>query len=630
MKARCFLLLIFFIPAFASAQGPYLSKQLWFEVNEKNGCAPFTVRITNYQLVNTCDGDAPCQISWEKGVTTSPSSDGILTHTYLNPGTYNLKINYSGGVGPDSVEVTVYPYVQPTFEVYTCSGNDVQVRVTDTNYDSYIIDFNGTEVEVLRGSSPVTHTMTSGDIRVRGKNANSDDNCVPPALRSVTLPLPPFTHRINQLVITNSSTIDLEMTTQQNVLYRLEVSVNNGSFQNVGNLVDVSTRTVTGLNTDNNFYCFRLGKVDPCAGSVDYSDAVCSADLAVTAQNNTNSLTWNTSITGVDNFTIIRNGIQLPPLTATTYSDGDVDCGTEYCYQIITNYADATSTSAMRCVTAISNDVPNPVNEITSVVDGDQVNLTWQPDAVFDAETYTVFRQAAGGPFNQVQDGITITQYTDESYSTSNQYCYQIHYEDVCGNTSSSGVSACPIVLSYTTNNDDEIILTWSAYTGWASGVQRYELYKYDLQHNQPGSPINMGLATTFTDADLADQGYYYVIQAVPNDSDNNESVSNEVLAIRGLRFAYPKAFTPDNQGPTVNETFKVFVTEEFIDSFEMKIFNRWGEMIFSTSDLLKGWDGKFNGTAQPEGTYTFIATLKDKTGRTYKRDGAVMLLRKK
>jgi gliding motility-associated-like protein len=373
-----------------------------------------------------------------------------------------------------------------------------------------------------------------------------------------------------------------------------------------------------------------LGKVDPCSGTVDYSPTICSADLEVTAQNNVNNLTWATSITDVVNFTIIRNGTTLTSVTATTFSDVPVICGTEYSYQIVTNYMGATSISATRTVTAISNNIPNSINEISSVVDGGSVTLTWQPDAIFEAESYLVFRQTGGRTPNLLESGITATQYIDENYSSDNNYCYQVRYEDNCGNTSIAGVSACPIVLTYTTNSDDDIILSWTIYEGWASGVQRYELYKYDLQHNLLGAPRDMNLLLTFKDDDLTDQGYYYVVRAIPIDADNEQSVSNEVAAIRSLRFAYPKAFTPDNEGPPENETFKVFVVEEFIDRFEMKIFNRWGEMIFSTSDLLKGWDGKFNGEPQPEGTYTFIATLKDKTGRTYKRDGAVMLLRKK
>ncbi len=629
MNVRHVLLLIAFLPAIAAAQ-PYTSIKGWFEVDQQKGCAPFTITITDTELVESCNGN--CSVDWGEG---APPSGGVFTHQYVNPGTYMLFVNYDAGRGPDSIPITVFPNIQPTFEVYSCSGNQVQVKVTDTNYDSYIIEYSDdatATVEIPRGSSPVNHTFTSsGTVSVHGKNAASDDNCLPPANRNISFPFPPFNHLINQLIITNNSTIDLQLNTQQNVLYRLEIAVNGGTFQNLGNLYGVSTATIPGLNTDDNFYCFRLGKVNPCAGGVLYSPTICSADLAVSAQNNANNLTWTTSLTGVSNFTIVKDEVTLIPSTlATTFVDNAVTCGTENCYQIITNYADGTSFSTIRCVTAISTNVPTAIDEVTSVVNGGSVDLIWQPDAVFTAETYSVLRQSNGGSFSSIESEVSVTQYTDTDYKIDNHYCYRIDYIDECGNTSNPGIVTCPIILGYSTNSNDDIILTWSAYTGWASGVMRYELDKYDLQHNGPET-FNLGSALTYTDNDLTDQGYYFVVRAVPNDDVGNEqSVSNEVMAVRGLRFAYPKAFTPDNQGPVENEMFKVFVTEEFIAHFEMKIFNRWGEMIYSTTDLLKGWDGKFNGQPQPEGTYTFTATLKDKTGRSFKRDGSVMLLRKK
>lgn len=629
MNVRYLLLLILLIPVYASAQGPYTSQKLWFEVDEFQGCASFTITITNIGLVHPCSGSEPCQISWGDGVRTPVTSGSTFSHTYTAAGNYILEVNYSA-VGPDVMQVNVFQNIQPAFEVYTCNGNNVQVRVTDTNYDSYFISSGGPETEIPRGSAPIQHVMASNVISVRGKNANSDDNCST-ATKTIDLPLPPFAHGIDELRVTNGTTIDLNFDIQPNVLYRLEVSTNGGAFQNLGNFVDTNTRSVSSLNTNANYYCFRLGEVNPCLGTIDYSPTICSAILTATAQNNANNLTWITSTAGVNNFTIVKDGVPLTPTTsATSFLDNTVDCGVEYQYQIVSNYANATSFSAIRTVTAISTDIPNPIDEISSVVNGNQVTLSWQEDATFDAVAYTIFRESNGNTPNQIANNITTLQYTDENYSSDNNYCYLIHYEDVCGNTSSAADATCPIVLTYTTNSNDEIVLTWDPYNGWISGVQRYELYKYDLQHNQVGTPIPITTGTTFTDTDLGDQGYYYVVRAIPVDTDNAESVSNEVLAVRGLRFAYPKAFTPDNQGPTENETFKVFVTVEFIDRFDMKIFNRWGELIFSTTDLLKGWDGRFNGSPQPEGTYTFVATLKDKAGRTYKRDGAVMLLRKK
>ena len=67
----------------------------------------------------------------------------------------------------------------------------------------------------------------------------------------------------------------------------------------------------------------------------------------------------------------------------------------------------------------------------------------------------------------------------------------------------------------------------------------------------------------------------------------------------------------------------------QYVVAFEMKIFNRWGELLFTTDDIHGGWDGTFRGNEMPEGTYTFIAHITDRAGRIFKRSGSVLLLRK-
>jgi gliding motility-associated-like protein len=67
----------------------------------------------------------------------------------------------------------------------------------------------------------------------------------------------------------------------------------------------------------------------------------------------------------------------------------------------------------------------------------------------------------------------------------------------------------------------------------------------------------------------------------------------------------FPNAFTPD--GDSLNDQFRAVVRN--ISSFKMYVFNRWGELIYSTDDAAKGWDGTSEGKACPEGTYTFTAT---------------------
>jgi gliding motility-associated-like protein len=67
----------------------------------------------------------------------------------------------------------------------------------------------------------------------------------------------------------------------------------------------------------------------------------------------------------------------------------------------------------------------------------------------------------------------------------------------------------------------------------------------------------------------------------------------------------FPDAFSPNIDG--LNEKFKPVV--ENIYSFKMSIFNRWGEMIYSTEDVTNGWDGTSMGLECPVGIYTYKAT---------------------
>ncbi|MFZ6050490.1 gliding motility-associated C-terminal domain-containing protein [Halocola ammonii] len=70
-----------------------------------------------------------------------------------------------------------------------------------------------------------------------------------------------------------------------------------------------------------------------------------------------------------------------------------------------------------------------------------------------------------------------------------------------------------------------------------------------------------------------------------------------------------PNAFTPDGDG--VNEVFQVVGDE--IERFEMRIYNRWGQVIFKTEDHTEVWDGSVNGGDHyvQDGLYSYMVTVK-------------------
>ena len=62
-------------------------------------------------------------------------------------------------------------------------------------------------------------------------------------------------------------------------------------------------------------------------------------------------------------------------------------------------------------------------------------------------------------------------------------------------------------------------------------------------------------------------------------------------------------AFTPNNDG--MNDEYLAVHSCDFT-SFNMKILNRWGKVIFETNDPYTGWDGTVDGELVPNGTYIY------------------------
>ncbi|HEY0653377.1 MAG TPA: gliding motility-associated C-terminal domain-containing protein [Chryseosolibacter sp.] len=625
-----FLLLISFC-----AQAQFSSRLGRFQVNQVEGCAPFTINITSYTAPFKCDGTTPCDFSL---VSASNPNQGIgqniSSFTFTQPGTYLFRILFQTS-GFDDIQVVVNPNTTPAFELYTCAANIVAINITDTNFENYIVNYGDGSPETtfqrdisLRG----THTYASSgtrNISVRGINDNALDNCSAASQNinvMATLPIPTIT----QLQVLDESSIRVVFTGLPNIVYRLEVSTNNApSFQTVRTLYNVTADTVRNIRPEDNYYCYRIGVVNPCTGVIQYSNLICSANVDLTVQNNVNSFRWVTRTTGVSNFRVTRStaGSTLATNTlASPYNDVDITCGREYCYQLTTLYPNGSqSSSLLKCGTAISNDVPDPIGNISTIVNGNSVDITWLPDPQFTPQEYFV-QKNVNGVFNNLQS-TTATSITDPAYSTDAQTCYKIYYKDVCGNQSPVSAEACPIRLTGSLQSDNAISLSWSDYTGWANGVNSYTVQKLTPE----GALLqtsNAATSTSFLDdeEDLLHQALMYVVTANAAQAGVTASISNKIIIIRNPNLFYPTAFTPNNDN--LNDIFNVY--GQFIDEFEMSIFNRWGELMYTTTNISEGWDGKFKGNDMPEGTYTFIVRIQDRAGRQIKESGSVLLLRKK
>jgi gliding motility-associated-like protein len=92
-----------------------------------------------------------------------------------------------------------------------------------------------------------------------------------------------------------------------------------------------------------------------------------------------------------------------------------------------------------------------------------------------------------------------------------------------------------------------------------------------------------------------------------------------------GPEIYVPNAFTPNNDGR--NDIFRPFpVGIKKLNYF--RVYNRWGQVIYATSTLNAGWDGKVNGVEQPPGTYVWVAEAVTKNDKVIAKKGTVVLIR--
>ncbi len=85
-----------------------------------------------------------------------------------------------------------------------------------------------------------------------------------------------------------------------------------------------------------------------------------------------------------------------------------------------------------------------------------------------------------------------------------------------------------------------------------------------------------------------------------------------------------PNAFTPNGDG--FNDVFKLL--GDHISSCDMKIYNRWGQLVFSTTDPTIGWDGKFQGKDAAMDAYVYSCYYVKTDGTSNNLKGSVVLFR--
>ena len=102
------------------------------------------------------------------------------------------------------------------------------------------------------------------------------------------------------------------------------------------------------------------------------------------------------------------------------------------------------------------------------------------------------------------------------------------------------------------------------------------------------------------------------------------DSVFVNVIILDEFLLYVPNAFSPN--GDNVND--ELVITSAGVATYTLRIFDRWGNVIFESSDITKTWDGKHNGTDVEDGVYLYKIDVKGENDEVKEVIGHINLLR--
>jgi gliding motility-associated-like protein len=118
----------------------------------------------------------------------------------------------------------------------------------------------------------------------------------------------------------------------------------------------------------------------------------------------------------------------------------------------------------------------------------------------------------------------------------------------------------------------------------------------------------------------------YTITLTASNSNGCTDSKTKTLKVLATCIIAVPTGFTPNNDG--LNDY--LFPLNAFkAEDLDFRVYNRWGEMVFFTTDWTKKWDGRIKGVLQGSGVFAWTLRYKDKTtGVRYSLKGTTVLIR--
>lgn len=274
----------------------------------------------------------------------------------------------------------------------------------------------------------------------------------------------------------------------------------------------------------------------------------------------------------------------------------------------------------------------NPEN--ISVNADNDIEISFSIDTNTSFTNYKLYRAIGDENLYTLIDSSTIdnkniSPYTfthSEAFKNDTILKYRLIAFDNCNVEIIRSISLTPISLKGIELEETKNLVQWSTPDNWTEGVSKYTLYR--ITNNTDETKIyEVANGTSFID-DLTnsykvDSKICYRVEALQDKPIlPNTSLSNTFCFQKDYKISIPNALNPYSK---IKENTLFKPKYAFVSGpYSMKIYNRFGDCVFESTDIEIGWDGKIKDIYAPQGSYQYKITIQLPSGETINRVGCV------
>ncbi len=399
---------------------------------------------------------------------------------------------------------------------------------------------------------------------------------------------------------------------------------------------------------------YRICSIDTCRNASPLGDVHHTLSLSANPDKCDSSvvLTWNAYENmpgGTTNYHIFasENGdpfVQIGDVAGNqlNFKHEKANTSSNYTYYIQAyNSQNQFSSSSMKTDVVFNRTIGygNSLLRYVSVKDNDHVEIAvYIPDSIIYHQI-SVYKSIDKNSFSLLDTkskspNLSTYTFIDTNIDVAMEQCYYFAAAtDECDVLFAYTDTVSNIVLQLSDAAADLINLQWTDYEGFIN-LDCYEIWR-QTQSETTLSYLDNTQSQEYADNvwDYHESGAKFKYQILAKEDHGNPygfediSYSNIVEAQKDPNNFIPNTFRPNSE-IEANRIFKPVLSYVDADEYHFIIYDRWGQMMFETTDLTEGWDGTVKGKPAELGVYSYVITYRLNEKKMYSKYGHVTLIR--